>query len=223
MKSKVLLVALSAAVLASCGAGSSRIRRDGARTHLDELRHGHADADHIDPRPRIAGAPGTPGLVHPEEGSYIIVAGDYPSTIASTVQGRVRRPPRHQRLDAGRQPGSRVPCRRHDDQDPAGLDRARRGSQTLRPTPRSGTHSDRDDHDHRRWSVGMRARRVHDPGRRHHPIEGRQEARHHGRGTRRGQRQHQRVTTSFYPGPEDQDPAEGRTASHTSADSPDRV
>ena len=31
----------------------------------------------------LAGAVGTPGLVHPEEGSYVIATGDFPSTIAN--------------------------------------------------------------------------------------------------------------------------------------------
>ncbi|MEO7369463.1 MAG: LysM domain-containing protein, partial [Ilumatobacteraceae bacterium] len=34
----------------------------------------------------LPGATGTPGTVHPEEGSYVIAAGDYPATIAKTYK-----------------------------------------------------------------------------------------------------------------------------------------
>ena len=85
MKSNVLLVALSAAALASCGAGSSA--SDATVLGLTSTNYVTVTQTPTTLAPTtIAGAPGTPGLVHPEEGSYVIVAGDYPSTIARTFK-----------------------------------------------------------------------------------------------------------------------------------------
>jgi LysM domain len=80
MKSNVLLVAFSAAVLASCSnSGSSS----------DPTTLGLTATNYVTviPTPTttttttIAGLT-NPGAVHPEEGSYVIATGDYPSTIA---------------------------------------------------------------------------------------------------------------------------------------------
>ena len=82
MKSKVLLVSLAAAVLAACGAAN------GASPDQTALGLTSTNYVTVTQTPTtlvpttIAGAPGTPGAVHPEEGTYIIVAGDFPSTIA---------------------------------------------------------------------------------------------------------------------------------------------
>ncbi len=81
MKSNVVLVALSAAVLASCGTG-------GTSSGPTTLALTPTNYVTVLPTPTttttttLPGQPGNPGLVHPEEGSYVIVAGDLPSTIA---------------------------------------------------------------------------------------------------------------------------------------------
>ncbi len=81
MKSNVLLVALSAAVLASCGAGGSE--SEATVLGLTSTNYVTVTQTPTTLTPTtIAGAAGTPGLVHPEEGSYVIATGDYPSTIA---------------------------------------------------------------------------------------------------------------------------------------------
>lgn len=83
MKSNVVLVALSAAVLASCGA------TDGSSPGQTTLGLTATNYVTVTQTPTtvtattLAGAPGTPGLVHPEEGSYVIATGDFPSTIAN--------------------------------------------------------------------------------------------------------------------------------------------
>jgi LysM repeat protein len=83
MKSKVLLVSLAATVLAACGAA------DGASPDQTALGLTSTNYVTVTQTPTtllpttIAGAPGTPGVVHPEEGTYVIVAGDFPSTIAN--------------------------------------------------------------------------------------------------------------------------------------------
>jgi LysM repeat protein len=82
MKSNVLLVALFATVLASCGnSGSS----------TDPTTLGLTATNYVTvtqtpttiPSTTVLGAPANPGQVHPEEGTYIVAAGDYPSTIAN--------------------------------------------------------------------------------------------------------------------------------------------
>jgi LysM repeat protein len=83
MKSNVVLIALSAAVLASCGAA------DGSSPGQTTLGLTATNYVTVTQTPTtittttLAGAPGTPGLVHPEEGSYVIANGDFPSTIAN--------------------------------------------------------------------------------------------------------------------------------------------
>lgn len=81
MKSNVLLVMLSAAVLASCGAA------DGSAT--DETVLGLTSTNYVTVTQTPTTltpttlASGSPGLVHPEEGTYVIATGDFPSTIAN--------------------------------------------------------------------------------------------------------------------------------------------
>jgi LysM repeat protein len=86
MKSNVLLVALSAAVMASCGAANGSSPND---TTLGLTSTNYVTVTQTPTTlttTTIAGAPGNPGTVHPEEGSYVIAAGDYPSTIARTYK-----------------------------------------------------------------------------------------------------------------------------------------
>ena len=81
MKSNVLLVALSAAVLASCAAGGS----SSEPTTLGLTATNYVTVTQTPttlPATTVLGAPANPGQVHPEEGSYVIATGDYPSTIA---------------------------------------------------------------------------------------------------------------------------------------------
>lgn len=81
MKSNVLLVTVSVAVLASCGASGSA---------SDQTVLGLTSTNYVTvtqtpttvTTTTLAGAVGTPGLVHPEEGSYVIATGDYPANIA---------------------------------------------------------------------------------------------------------------------------------------------
>jgi LysM domain len=83
MKSNVLLVALSAAVLAACGAANG--------SSPDQTALGLTSTNYVTvtqtptstTTTTLPGAVPTPGVVHPEEGTYVIVAGDFPSTIAT--------------------------------------------------------------------------------------------------------------------------------------------
>src|SRR4029077_13283738 len=82
MKSKVLLAPLAAAVLAACGSAN------GAAP--DQTALGLTSTNYVTvtqtPTTLVATTlPGVqnPGAVHPEEGTYVIVAGDFPSTIAN--------------------------------------------------------------------------------------------------------------------------------------------
>ena len=81
MRSNVVLVALSAAVLASCGTG-------GAASGPTTLALTPTNYVTVLPTPTttttttLPGTPGNPGQLHPEEGTYTIAAGDLPSTIA---------------------------------------------------------------------------------------------------------------------------------------------
>jgi LysM repeat protein len=86
MKSNVLLVALSAAVLASCGAatGSSPDQTVLGLTSTNYVTVTQTPTT-LTPTTLLPGT-GTPGTVHPEEGSYVIAAGDYPSNIAKTYK-----------------------------------------------------------------------------------------------------------------------------------------
>jgi LysM repeat protein len=82
MKSNVLLVALSAAVLASCSAaaGSSP-----DQTTLDLTSTNYVTVTQTPTTSSTTTLPGqssNPGLLHPEQGSYVIANGDLPSTIA---------------------------------------------------------------------------------------------------------------------------------------------
>jgi LysM repeat protein len=82
MKSNVLLVALSAAVLASCGAANGSAPD---QTTLDLTSTNYVTVTQTPTTltsTTLAGSTGTPGAVHPEEGSYTIAAGDYLANIA---------------------------------------------------------------------------------------------------------------------------------------------
>jgi LysM repeat protein len=82
MKSKVLLVALCAAVLASCGSG------DGSASDQTTLDLTSTNYVTVTQTPTTlttttaVGGTGSPGTVHPEEGTYVIANGDLPSTIS---------------------------------------------------------------------------------------------------------------------------------------------
>jgi LysM repeat protein len=86
MKPNVLLVALSAAVLAACGAASG--------SGSDPTTLGLTSTNYVTvtqtPTTLLAttlpGVTGTPGTVHPEEGSYVVATGDYPANIARTYK-----------------------------------------------------------------------------------------------------------------------------------------
>jgi LysM repeat protein len=81
MKSTVLLVALSAAVLASCG--NSGASSDSTTLGLTATNYVTVTQTPTTiPVTTVAGAVGNPGQVHPEEGTYVVATGDYPSTIA---------------------------------------------------------------------------------------------------------------------------------------------
>ncbi len=83
MKSNVVLIALSAAVLASCGAANGSAP-DQTTLGLTATNYVTVTQTPTTLTPTtLAGAVGTPGLVHPEEGSYVIATGDFPSTIAN--------------------------------------------------------------------------------------------------------------------------------------------
>jgi hypothetical protein len=80
MKSNVLLVALSAAVLASCSnSGSSSDPTTLGLTATNYVTVSQTPSTTT--TTTLAGLT-NPGAVHPEEGSYVIATGDYPSTIA---------------------------------------------------------------------------------------------------------------------------------------------
>ena len=83
MKSNVLLVTLSAAVLASCGAANGSATDD---TVLGLTSTNYVTVTQTPTTlipTTIAGSTGNPGTVHPEEGTYVIATGDFPSTIAN--------------------------------------------------------------------------------------------------------------------------------------------
>ena len=82
MKSNVLLVALSAAVLASCGAANGSSPDP---TTLDLTSTNYVTVTQTPTTLVATTLPGqspNPGTVHPEQGSYVIANGDLPSTIA---------------------------------------------------------------------------------------------------------------------------------------------
>jgi LysM repeat protein len=81
MKSNVLLVALSAAVLASCGAANGASNN----TVLELTPTNYVTVTQTPTTltaTTVLGGTGNPGMVHPEEGTYIIATGDYPANIA---------------------------------------------------------------------------------------------------------------------------------------------
>jgi LysM repeat protein len=81
MKSNVLLVALSAAVLASCGAANGASNN----TVLELTPTNYVTVTQTPTTltaTTVLGGTGNPGTVHPEEGTYIIATGDYPANIA---------------------------------------------------------------------------------------------------------------------------------------------
>jgi LysM repeat protein len=82
MKSNVLLVALSAAVLASCGAANGASPN---QTVLELTPTNYVTVTQTPttiPTTTPPGGVGNPGQLHPEEGSYVIATGDYPANIA---------------------------------------------------------------------------------------------------------------------------------------------
>ena len=83
MKSNVLLVTLSVAVLAACGAatGSSPNQTTLGLTSTNYVTVTQTPTT-LTPT-TVLGAVGAPGTVHPEEGSYVIAQNDFPSTIAA--------------------------------------------------------------------------------------------------------------------------------------------
>ena len=83
MKSKVLLVSFAALVLAACGAANGE-SPDGTVLGLTSTNYVTVTQTPTTlPPTTIAGGGSNPGAVHPEEGTYVIVAGDFPSTIAN--------------------------------------------------------------------------------------------------------------------------------------------
>ncbi|MEA3184830.1 MAG: hypothetical protein QOJ74_1307 [Ilumatobacteraceae bacterium] len=81
MKSNVLLATLCAGFLASCGTGGTASQP----TVLGLTATNYVTVTQTPTtltQTTLPGATVAPGTVHPEEGSYTIVAGDYPSTIA---------------------------------------------------------------------------------------------------------------------------------------------
>ena len=213
MKSKVLLVSLAAAVLAACGAanGAAPDRTVLGLTSTNYVTVTQTPTTLVPTT--IAGAAGNPGAVHPEEGTYVIVAGDFPSTIANKFKVTARRPDRHQRLDARQRPGPRVqqPDGRRNDQASAELDRARHAvARHVTDTPTGTTPSDP-------TTTIAGGQSACAPGE-YTIVEGdflgkvakkldtTVEALNAANANTSGY-------ASFYPGPEDQDPTEGRTAS----------
>jgi LysM repeat protein len=81
MKSKVVLVALSAAVLAACGAANGSSPN---QTSLDLTSTNYVTVTQTPTTIATTTLPGAnPGTVHPEEGTYVVAAGDFPSIIAN--------------------------------------------------------------------------------------------------------------------------------------------
>jgi LysM repeat protein len=81
MKSKVVVVALSAAVLAACGAASGS---GPDQTTLDLTSTNYVTVTQTPTTLATTTLPGgSPGSVHPEEGTYVVATGDYPSVIAN--------------------------------------------------------------------------------------------------------------------------------------------
>jgi LysM repeat protein len=84
MKSKVVVVALSAAILAACGAASGS---GPDQTTLDLTSTNYVTVTQTPTTLATTTLPGAnPGTVHPEEGTYVIAAGDLPSRIARTYK-----------------------------------------------------------------------------------------------------------------------------------------
>lgn len=82
MKSKVLLVSLAAAVLAACGAANGAAP-DQTALGLTSTNYVTVTQTPTTLLPTAIAGVENPGAVHPEEGTYVIVAGDFPSTIAN--------------------------------------------------------------------------------------------------------------------------------------------
>ncbi|MEY2580336.1 MAG: hypothetical protein QOE09_185 [Ilumatobacteraceae bacterium] len=82
MNSKVLMLALSAAFLASCGAATGSAPN---QTTLDLTSTNYVTVTQTPTTfvtTTAVGQVASPGTVHPEQGSYVIASGDLPSTIA---------------------------------------------------------------------------------------------------------------------------------------------
>ena len=83
MKSKVFLVSLAAFGLGACGAANGA-SPDQTALGLTSTNYVTVTQTPTTLAPTtLPGGGGTPGAVHPEEGTYIIIAGDFPSTIAN--------------------------------------------------------------------------------------------------------------------------------------------
>ena len=212
MKSKVLLVSLAALVLAACGAANGAAP-DGTVLGLTSTNYVTVTQTPTTLLPTTIAGAGNPGVVHPEEGTYVIVAGDFPSTIANKFKvtlddliaingwtlsngqvpefnslaagATIKIPPNW--TEPGRSSGRHGRVDRHAD----------------------GHDAIRSNHHRGRRPIGMCSGRVHDSRGGHLTSEGRQQARHHGRSARCRQRQHPGLQR-FLPRPQDQDAAEGR-------------
>ena len=82
MKSKVLLAPLAAAVFAACSAANGA-SPDQTVLGLTSTNYVTVTQTPTTLTPTTIAGVSNPGVVHPEEGTYIIVAGDFPSTIAN--------------------------------------------------------------------------------------------------------------------------------------------
>ncbi len=156
MKSNVVLVALSAAVLASCAAanGSSPDQTVLGLTSTNYVTVTQTPTT-LTPTTLLAGT-GTPGTVHPEEGSYVVAAGDYPANIAKTYKVAFTD---LLAINGWTLVGNQVPefpAVGSDHQDPAGVDRAGNGSRHVGHHG-VGHHAQFADHDDRRRSAGLRS------------------------------------------------------------------
>lgn len=81
MKSKVVFVALSAALLAACGAANGSAPD---QTTLDLTSTNYVTVTQTPTTIATTTLPGAnPGTVHPEEGTYVVANGDFPSVIAN--------------------------------------------------------------------------------------------------------------------------------------------
>ena len=128
MRFNPVLVTLVAVGLAACGSG------DGSGSDATVLGLTSTNYVTVTQTPTttttttLPGTPGgNPGTVHPEEGSYVIASGDYPSTIATTYKVKFEDLLAINGWTLQGQIVPEFPAGGHDHQDPTGLDRARNG------------------------------------------------------------------------------------------------